>query len=236
MRTFAKNIINFFFRPLGLEVRRYTPPLDTLAWLRHRGIKTVLDVGANTGQFAREIRKKLPDAMIYSFEPVKKSFDELVRTMAGDSRFKAFHCGIGDADTESIINVSRYSLSSSLLTMAPLHEEAFPHTKGSTPETITVRKLDSILADLSCEKNILLKIDVQGYEDKVITGGAKTIAECEALIVETSFYPLYEGQPLFERVYERLGALGFNYSGNGYGKKHPRNQEVVSDDSFFVRK
>ncbi|HEY4498883.1 MAG TPA: FkbM family methyltransferase [Candidatus Paceibacterota bacterium] len=235
MRSALKRVLNLFFRPFGLEVRKYIPPLDTLEWVKFRGIKTVIDVGANTGQFAAEIRKKLPDAMIYSFEPVKPSYNELVRNRQGDSKFRAFHCALGDSEGTSIINVSSYSLSSSLLPMAELHKEAFPHSRGSTEETITVKRLDSVFSKLECPKNILLKIDVQGFEDKVLRGGEKTLGECEAIMVETSFYPLYESQPLFSQVYEKLTSMHFKYAGNGYGKKHPRNKEVISDDSFFVR-
>src|SRR5262249_33037058 len=50
-----------------------------------RCISTVLDVGANTGQFAGEIHAILPDAAIYSFEPLL-----LVEKMSHLPKFRAF--------------------------------------------------------------------------------------------------------------------------------------------------
>ncbi|HVU06284.1 MAG TPA: FkbM family methyltransferase [Candidatus Paceibacterota bacterium] len=221
----------------GLDFHKYRPKPNQLIWLKERGIKTVLDIGANTGQFAEEIRSVLPDAFIYSFEPLKDCYDELVASRAGDPRFQAFNCALGDRNAATDINRSSYSASSSLLKMAQLHKDLYPHTKGESTEAISVRRLDDIpeMRSARTEKNILVKMDTQGYEDKVILGGAEFLKSANALIVETSFVPFYEGQALFADIYKLLTSLGFTYKG-GIDQRHDgKDGGILREDSLFVR-
>jgi FkbM family methyltransferase len=63
-------------------------------------IQTVLDVGANTGQFATAaIHEILPEATIYSFEPLRECYDLLVKNMSYVSKFRAFNFALGSEDT-----------------------------------------------------------------------------------------------------------------------------------------
>lgn len=222
-------------RKLGIDVRKYRSEIDRLNWLKSLNIRSVLDVGANTGQFAAEIRKALPEAFIYSFEPLNDCFKALEASRANDAKFKAFNYALGENDSTSTIHRSSYSLSSSLLPMATSHKELFPHTKDNTPEKIEVRKMDGIFSTIPLEENILIKVDTQGYEDKVIAGGPKTFSRAKVLIMEVSFVALYEGQPLFDSIYQKLKALGFSYAGALHQKINPKTGEVIFEDAIFVR-
>lgn len=237
--------IKNLLRKAGIDVHMYRPKVDRLAWLLEHNIKTVLDIGANTGQFAEEIRKSLPDAFIYSFEPLGDCFKKLESDRKNDSKFKAFNFAIGDQDSSSTINRSSYSLSSSLLPMADSHKELFPHTKDSVPEKIEVRKLDSIISQISSkssgdsknpfQKEILIKVDTQGYEDKVIAGGKETFSKAKVILIEASFVRLYENQPLFDDIYQQLKVLGFSYHGALHQKINPKKGEVIFEDAIFLK-
>ena len=63
----------------GIDIKKYRPAVDPLKWLEKYDIKTIIDIGAHTGQFAKEIREKLPQARIYSFEPLKDCYQKLVQ-------------------------------------------------------------------------------------------------------------------------------------------------------------
>jgi hypothetical protein len=80
-----------------------------------------------------------------------------------------------------------------------------------------------------------VKIDVQGYEDRVIAGGDAVISRSKAMIVEVSFQELYEGQPLFDDIYQRLKQKGFAYMGNLYQLLNPADAAVLQADALFVR-
>lgn len=221
----------------GIDIRRYHPEVDPLAWLREANIMTVIDVGANTGQFVREIRETLPECFVYSFEPLKDCYDALVAGRVGDQKFKAYNSALGAETGETIIHRSSYAPSSSLRVMGRNHKELYPHTAGASDEKITVRRLDGIaeLAPAGLDKEILVKLDVQGFEDKVIEGGRNFLKQTRAMIVEVAFIPLYEGQPLFADIYKMLTELGFAYAGAIHQKRDKSNGKVVAEDALFYR-
>jgi len=98
-----------------------------------------------------------------------------------------------------------------------------------------MRRLDDVAPDLQIVDNLLIKVDVQGAEDKVIAGGEETFARAAVLILETSFVPLYEGQVLFDAVYDRLRQMGFAYMGTEHIIRHPQTGRVLQCDSLFCR-
>lgn len=232
LKQLIKRVVNKF----GFDIKKFQPYSDTLGWVKHLNIMTVIDIGANTGQFATAIRQKLPSASIYSFEPIQSCYEKLKETMRGDAHFQAFNYALGDIDTTKEINVSSYSPSSSLLPMADLHKRTFPHTKETVKkETTAIKRLDAIFPALECPKNIMLKMDVQGYEDKVIKGAVNTLAHISAVLTETSFYPLYEGQMLFSEIYELMKNVGFRYAGCHARKKNSENGMLLFEDSIFIK-
>jgi hypothetical protein len=127
------------------------------------------------------------------------------------------------------------SPSSSLLKMAKLHKEAFPGTDGEIIEKISVRRLDGIAGELNIEGNLLIKIDVQGFEDKVIAGGPKTISMAEVIIIESGIEQLYEGQSSFDNVIDSMRKLGFVFKGCWDQMKSPIDGRVLSCDLIFMR-
>jgi FkbM family methyltransferase len=233
LRTIVKRPLNL----LGLDLVRYNPrySLGEYAYVASLGIKTVIDVGAHTGEFARMIKTILPEAAIFSFEPLQAEFQSLQRQMQNGPGFMAFNCAVGDRNETVEIHRSSYAQSSSLRRMTQLHKDAFPVSAGHTGEMVEVKRLDDVLRDFELEREILIKIDVQGYEDKVIAGAAETIAKAKAIIVEVSFRELYEGQPLFETIFELLSAKGFRYFGNLYQLLNPVDGAPLQADALFVR-
>ncbi|GAH51052.1 unnamed protein product, partial [marine sediment metagenome] len=108
-------------------------------------------------------------------------------------------------------------------------------TKNVTTQTIKIRRLDDILGELDIVDDILIKIDVQGAEDKVILGGEKLIYRASVLILETSFQPLYEGQLLFDGIYDLLREKGFVYAGSENNIRNPQDGSILQCDSVFLR-
>ena len=82
---------------------------------------------------------------------------------------------------------------------------------------------------------MLIKIDVQGFEDKVIAGGRNIIRRATILILETSFQPLYIGQPLFEDIYDSL-KQDFRYMGSLSQSQSQIDGSALYEDSIFVKK
>lgn len=245
IRARIKDAVNYGLSPMRLELRRvvddrpshrFTPAEpDKFNWLREAGIRTVIDVGANTGEFACNILDIMPSVSIYSFEPLAKCHEALERRMKGISTFRAFKFGLGDRDEIVVIYHNEFSPSSSILPMSDLHRASFPFTTKSEKEVVSIRPLDSVAAELDLRHNLLVKIDVQGFEGRVIAGGMETIKMATHVIVETSFAELYQGQPLFDHVYQQLKELGFCYSGALDQLLSPVDGRILQADALFIR-
>ena len=207
-------------------------------WLRNLRLKTVLDIGANEGQFAVTINALLPKAQIYSFEPLPASFALLERNMTGVQGFRAFNLALGSEAGELSIEQQHFTAASSFLPMTKLHKDAFPYAykRGSSMTRVRVDRLDTVMAGCPAQDGLLIKIDVQGFEDRVLRGGEQTVRRAEVLIVETSIAALYAGQPLFDDVYGQLLEWGFQYAGSLDQTYHPKDGRVLQVDSIFLRK
>jgi FkbM family methyltransferase len=224
--------LNAQFRKLGFEIKKYNDPNNK--WLIDAQIKTILDIGANVGQFAMEIATILPQAKIYSFEPIAHCYENL-KANTHALNIQLFPYALGDVETKQSINVHQHTPSSSLLVMKELHEKAFPNSLKSTKEEIVVKQLDKVFANTILEPNVLVKIDVQGFEEKVILGGLKTLKQAKIVIVEMTYTHLYENQPLFDDIYAHLRGLGFAFKGNIAQMLNPETGLVLYGDSVFVK-
>jgi len=226
-------------RGVGLEVSRVHSPglrLERLEWLRAHDIRTVLDVGANSGQFAALVRHALPDAFIYSFEPIAAVYAELVENMRGDTRFEALPFALGSDERQLPINRNEFTPSSSLLPMDDLHRKMFPFAVATTTETVNVRRLDDVRTQLRLEPGLMIKVDVQGYEEHVIRGGKATFAQADVVLIEVGIEPLYAGQWLFAEVHEALRELGFSFKGISGQLLRPDNGAPLQADVIFARR
>lgn len=236
-----KELISLAFRALGYRLTRIDPVQEMLGpgckyeWLKNMNVNTVLDAGAYTGQAASAFHKILPSATIYSFEPLADCYEKLNATMAGVTQFKSFNLALGDRQDQVRMNRSAFAPSSSLLRMAGLHKDAFPFSAGETAVMVNVTTLDEMAPELDLKENILLKIDVQGYEDRVLRGALSIIDRIRVIIVETSFSELYEGQPLFSAIHNLLSGHGFVYSGSWDQLAHPVDGLPLQQDSIFIR-
>ena len=223
---------NFLHR-FGYDVKRYHSLYDLV--LKHHSIQTVLDIGANDGEWSAEMRRLFPRTQVYAFEPLADRYEGLAARFKGDARFRAFNVALGEQNSETEIERSSFHPSSSLLHMSDLHKELYPKSKNIKKEKIMLRRLDSFDKEVTLAPDILIKLDVQGFEDKVILGGENIFKQAKIIICETSFVQLYEGQPLFGDIHEQLGRLGFAYRGNCSEHYSKKTGERIYEDSVFLR-
>lgn len=224
-----KKILN----KLGYDMKKYHPIYETT--IKPLNIKTIIDIGANDGHFAKEMRERFPDAFIYSFEPLQDCYKTLVSTMLGDANFKACNVALGEKKEIVDMQKSSFHPSSSILTMTNLHKSLYPKSKDISIEKIKIERLDKIFENEECRKKTMIKIDVQGFENKVILGGKETIKKAAVAIIETSFVSLYEGQPLFGDIFEAMRDLGFSYYGDLGRHFSKLSGKLIYEDSLFIK-
>lgn len=234
--------IRNLLRKAGIEAYRYTVQTSAGAQV-HRilqfwGIDLVLDVGANIGHYATELRANGYTGRIVSFEPLADAHATLARAARGDAAWKvASRMALGAEDGEITIHVAGNSLSSSILDMLPEHERAAPGSAFVGRETVSVRRLDRVAQDyLGDARSVLLKIDTQGYEDKVLAGASGVVDRIAAIQTELSLVPLYAGQPLFDEMRARIESMGFELFAVFPGYVHEVTGRTLQLDGLFVRR
>jgi hypothetical protein len=119
--------------------------------------------------------------------------------------------------------------------MTELHKRNWPQSSLNTEETVRIARLDDVVTDLELPGEILLKIDVQGYEDRVLNGAVRTISRCSLVLLEVSFVTLYDGQPLFDNIYTMMKNYGFNYCGNLEQYASSVDGRIMFADAIFER-
>lgn len=198
----------------GYDVVRYNPrshPVARRARLMETyDIDVVFDVGANIGQYGRQLRSAGYNGRILSFEPLDSAYRVLLAECAKDPLWTAHNFALGRSVSTAMINIAGNSYSSSLREMLASHSNAAPESQYVGREQVSIKTLDSIFRS-ECPKrsSILLKIDTQGFEMDVLEGAAESLDEIDTLQVEMSLIALYDGETLFAEMYPFLIAKGY---------------------------
>src|SRR5262249_10158647 len=152
--------------------------------------RTVLDIGANVGEFAVAARHVMPGARVIAFEPLPECFAELKQRLGNDPHCTLMELALGNETGEATFRRCGCHPASSLLELAERQVQAFPHLQGETETKVRMARLDDIAPGLNIVEPLLVKIDVQGFESAVIDGGEATMRRAAVIILETSFEPL----------------------------------------------
>jgi len=236
-----KNKIKLVFRRFGIDISRYNLNENFDFRLNHflklNNIECILDIGANVGQYAEYLRQIGFKKDIISFEPLNDEYEILKTKTKKDSRWQAFNFGIGENEQSSKINISKNSFSSSILGMSRLHFNSAPESIYVSSQKIIIKRLDKleILEEL-IDKNLFLKIDTQGYEEKVINGSTNIINRVKGIQIEMSLDELYKDQILFDKLYKMIVNLNFELWDLRRGFSNPKSGKILQLDAIFFKK
>lgn len=238
MKQYLKQKVHDALWRRGYQITRVsTYRTGVMAEIARLPIRSVLDIGAADGDTAGQFLHEFPDAHVYAFEPLPTPYAALARMAAAHpSRLSAYNLALGTEEGE--VEMSEHvghSASSSLLSTTSLSSERYPKTATQRRATVRLTTLDAWAASLPTPPaaETLVKMDCQGYEDRVVRGGAETLRRARACLIEVMFKPLYEGQATFRDLFGLMDGLGFRYHGNleqGVGA-----DGLVQADVLFVR-
>jgi FkbM family methyltransferase len=235
----ATALIKKIVNNLGFEVVKLkNSPQHSFLGLKSLPIKTILDVGANQGQFAEWVIDKFPEAKLYCFEPLPNPYEKLEAwAKTQNDRVIPLNWAIGDEEGEvSMFYHTDHSTSSSLLPSTELIGELYPFTKEQKEVKVDLLTLDHAVEKIDgiFDDDIMIKLDVQGFEDRVIRGGTQIFKKAKLCIIEVSLEELYEGQANFKDLSFMLYDLGFSYAGN-LDQKYEGDGICVSLDAVFIK-
>ncbi len=224
----------------GLDVSRFPachPLWPVVVALRHYDVRRIVDVGANTGGYAGNLRRLGYRGAIVSFEPIRDAYLEAKRRAAASFDWEVLPYALGSEDAEVTINVAgNRAASSSVLAMLPRHERAAPQSRFIAQEIVRQRRLDDVWpAAGGVDTPAFLKIDVQGYERNVLEGAEKVLDEglVVGLQLELSYIQLYEGAWLQNEAIDWAHDRGFTLHRLVPGFTDPTDGRMLQADGVF---
>ena len=225
-------------RRAGVDLVRYPqiPPQHISNYLRLLRIDTVLDVGANSGQYAMHLRRGGYQGRIISFEPGCKAFDALQKNARGDSLWICHKLALGDQDGELVLQIAEASEFSSFLPLTEWVLESDPNAQTRTEERVPVATLDTFWPTYNLgQSRVLLKLDTQGFERQILLGAARSLEHITGIQLELSLRTAYVGQPMIEEMLPLLRTLGFELFAVYEGFRQSNSTRLIELDGLFFR-
>lgn len=218
-----------YWRGLNIGIAAAIEHEDAIRALQ---ISTLIDIGANIGQFSLLTRALHPDAHIHAFEPLPMAAAQYERLFGKDRRTTLYRLAAGERQESSEIHVSGRPDSSSLLPITDLQNQLFPGTSQASVMTIQVNRIDDVLKDVALPEPILIKLDVQGFELSALRGMPDLLQRARYVYAEVSFRELYKGQPLADEVVGWLANAGFRLAG-AYNPTIASDGSAIQADFIF---
>ncbi len=233
--------LNLALRSLGYTLSKYRPQFDPVQRLirsaETHNVSVMLDVGANRGQFARNLFKAGYGGRIVSFEPLAEAHGRLQAAAAGKANWQVYRrCALGPRSGQAEINVAGNSQSSSFLPMLDRHLSIAPHSRYVGKEAVEMLTLDQVLrSDFPEAGRLGVKLDVQGYEHEVLAGLREERGRVALIYAELSLTPLYDGEPPFTETIAGLIADGYRCVSVAPNFVDPGTFEMLDVNVLFVR-
>jgi len=196
---------------------------------------TVVDIGANRGQFALVARRFFPNARIIAFEPLPNPARVFRELFSGQNGIVLYQCAIGPASNKTSMHVSERDDNSSLLPIADLHTRLHRGTSEVGRTEIQVERLSRFVSTSDLAGPALLKIDVQGFELHCLEGCLELLPYFQHVYIECAFQELYVGQARASSLMQFLFDQGYELTGI-YHVFHDHKGQTVDADLLFARK
>ena len=234
--NFLKSAAHFFGYDLRKHYKVATSDAATtlINAINHYRIDLVLDVGANVGQFGKELRSGGYSGELHSFEPVSSTFKQLEETSKNDQNWFCHHVALGATPGDREINIMKSSDLSSFSEPSEFGQKRYKKLRVEGTESVTVSTVSDFLRDHRLTKRrTLLKMDTQGHDLEVIQGAKEALGSIIAIQSEISISPLYSGMPSYLESLKSYEELGYSIAG-----LHPVNKcedlSIIEMDCLVV--
>jgi FkbM family methyltransferase len=221
------------------RVSQYTAPKVRLAMLLDRlQTQIVLDIGANAGQFASDLRDAGYRGRIVSVEPLSAAHAALTKAAAKDIQWTiADRCAVGATAGIATLHVAENSVSSSLREMTAAHLDAAAESQYVATEEVRVVTLAELIAQYgrTTDASVFVKLDVQGNERAVLEGAGDRLDTIGGIQLELSLVELYSGQALMQAEVALLAAHGLALWSLDRGFMDGTTGRLLQLDGTFVR-
>jgi FkbM family methyltransferase len=232
-KSFRSRVVNLSLRGIA-EADRFRMGLPTLPGLlqnvKENGFlpRTIIDVGANVGDWTRMAASVFPSSRFFMFDGDPDNGPELqnLQSLIGDKSEHSILL-LGPEEKEEV-TFYKLGTGSSVLPELTSFER--------TAVTLPMRTLDGFMDGRELEPPMLLKLDVQGFELEILRGARKTLRGSEMVILETSLLPYNEGAPLLSEVVAFMAEedfVAFDFCGQ---TRRQSDYALFQTDVVFAKK
>ena len=198
-----KNLFFFFYDLVDNLIHQER----IVKFIDNKNVKIVVDIGAHKGEFLNHIKKIKSIRKVYSLEPQKKVYGELLKEI-DNKKFFAYNIAISNRNGKQKMQINDFSMTS---TLSKVNENSIYYkiknliigTKKKKFENIKTEKLDFFTKKRKLNKIDLLKVDTEGHELNVVKSGLKTLKKTRYLLIEfrqNDLYLNYSSQALHKIV------------------------------------
>ena len=225
---------------LGQQVRslldkQYRRAFRNLRHLPRLEYRSVIDGGANLGSFTDAfLQLHRPDRLVL-VEAIPDLAEKLRARYAGKPGISIVSAALCDKNGEAQFEINRSEASSSLLPIDPRNTEWFSRDlRVAQTVQVPTLTLPSLMEEQGFQTVDLLKLDLQGAERFVLTGGEAVLNRVQVIYTEIFFEQLYAGAWLFWEMNEFLGSRGFKLCGLS-NIVHAHDGDLVQANATFRR-
>ena len=239
-KKLIKNFINSFLKIFNLRLNKITLSNNfyyhIAQTLEFHNIDLVLDIGANEGQFAEKLIEHGYKKKIISFEPIENVHKILKNnSKAHDNWIVYENLGFGKINETKLINISKNSVSSSILEINKTHLDIEPDARTIRKEEIRLITLNDFLSQNEYkDKKIFVKIDTQGYEENILLGADKVLNQISTIMIETSISKVYDQEKDYLEMINLMKSFGFHVWSVERGFTNKKTGQVLQLDIIFV--
>jgi FkbM family methyltransferase len=196
-----------------VQVASYPHILKTLDLLATANLPelVIADIGGADGKTAEMFARAFPQYPVLVFEPLSSNQPKLETVSSSFPNVKIIQKALGAFEEEKEIFITNRITSSSLL--RPLQSDKIDSNlmkdaaAASGSEIVVVSTLNKELSDIRCD--IVLKIDVQGFELNVLKGASEVLDRVMLIVVEVSNHEVYEHSPAYHDIDAFMRYSGF---------------------------
>lgn len=207
------------------------PTVEHIEAIRRLAPKTLIDVGANKGQFSLVARYLFPEIDIHAFEPLDSERRWFTAVVSEPVTLHANALGANARDAEFFV-ASRAD-SSSLFKPGVGQEDAYGVVCKASINVKVARLVESVDID-QMRRPILMKLDIQGGELDALKGAQDFLPTIDYIYCETSFVTLYDKQPLANDLVSYLIEQGYFLAGV-YNQSQTREFGATQADFLWTR-
>ncbi|MGC4022148.1 MAG: FkbM family methyltransferase [Cyclobacteriaceae bacterium] len=182
----------------------------------------VLDIGTNIGWVALNLAAKASDGKVIGFEPDPFNYSIAINNLRINQRsnLQVFPIGLGSENSKLNLEIRTPSNRGG-------NRIAPPNSQSASFSEVEIKKLDNFLDDQKIDRVDLIKIDVEGFELKVLKGASEILKKCKPILfIELDDNNLRDQGDSAKELVESLLSMGYQIH-------NAETKESINDKSLF---